>query len=71
MRTILVLILLVLSVGAYAQFNKCGHGFCPNSLGGHGFVAVGGGVAPLTNLRITNTGDFRITSSGDNRAVSP
>ncbi len=28
-------------------------------------------VVPLTNLRITNTGDFRVTSTGDNRAISP
>lgn len=27
--------------------------------------------APLTNLRIIGTGDFRITGTADNRAVSP
>lgn len=26
---------------------------------------------PLTNLRITSTGDFRVTNTGDNRAVFP
>lgn len=32
----------------------------------------GGGTAPpLTNLRITDTGAFRVTDTGDNRAVSP
>lgn len=28
-------------------------------------------VAPLSNLRITNVPDFRVTNTGDNRAVSP
>lgn len=31
----------------------------------------GGGGGPLTNLRITNTGDFRVTNTADNRAVAP
>jgi hypothetical protein len=37
----------------------------------HVGTADGSGSAPLTNLRIINTGDFRITNTGDNRAVSP
>lgn len=43
--------------------------------GGNMLLHVGssanGGGAPLTNLRITDTGDFRVTNTGDNRAVSP
>lgn len=32
----------------------------------------GGASPPLSNLRIINTGDFRVTNTaGDNRAVSP
>lgn len=26
---------------------------------------------PLSNLRITNSGAFRVTGAGDNRAISP
>lgn len=71
LRIIIAAALVLASAGAFAQFNKCGRGFCPGGFGGPGFSGPGGGVAPLTNLRITNTGDFRITSTGDNRAVSP
>jgi hypothetical protein len=44
--------------------------------GGNMLLHVGqadsnGTAPPLTNLRITNTGDFRITNTGDNRAVFP
>ncbi len=40
--------------------------------GGLGGNGVGQSAAPvLTNLRITNTGDFRVTNTGDNRAVFP
>lgn len=54
---------LVAARGAYAQF--CGGpGFCTSGGGG-------GGPPVLTNLRITNTGDFRVTNTGDNRAVFP
>lgn len=36
------------------------------------FVGSSGGAPPvLTNLRITDTGAFRITDTGDNRAVFP
>lgn len=36
------------------------------------FVGSSGGTpVVLTNLRITNTGDFRVINTGDNRAVSP
>lgn len=69
-RIIIAAALMLISAGAYAQFNKCGFGFCPGTFG-NGFPPSGGGIPPLTNLRITNTGDFRITSTGDNRAVTP
>lgn len=72
LRIAFVLIFALASAAAYAQFNKCGPGFCPGGIfSGGGISAPGGGVAPLTNLRITNTGDFRVTGTGDNRAVSP
>ena len=36
------------------------------------FVGSSGGAPPvLTNLRITDTGAFRVTNTGDNRAVFP
>lgn len=36
------------------------------------FVGSSGGApVVLTNLRIINTGDFRITNTTDNRAVAP
>jgi hypothetical protein len=42
--------------------------------GGFMMLHVGssdGGSVLLTNLRIINTGDFRITNTAANRAVSP
>lgn len=45
------------------------------SIGGASGIAngTGGGAPPppLTNLRITDTGAFRIIGTGDNRAVFP
>jgi hypothetical protein len=70
LRIALALALTVAAGAAYAQFNRCGNGFCPGSMFGDGFRPPGGSIA-LTNLRITNTGDFRITNTTDNRAVSP
>lgn len=64
--------LLVLCAGIYAaQAFGLGEG---NRFGRLGAASKGGGgspAPPLTNLRITNTGDFRITNTGDNRAVAP
>lgn len=71
MRALIVVALLVMASAAYAQFNRCGAGFCPGSIMGSGFSGGSAPVVPLTNLRITDTGDFRITSAGDNRAISP
>lgn len=69
----LICLLLAALIGsaAFAQFNKCGRGICPGGITAPGFRTPGGGVAPLSNLRITDTGDFRITNVPDNRAVSP
>lgn len=36
------------SAGAYAQFNKCGSGFCPGGFPGPGVTAPGGSVPPPT-----------------------
>lgn len=51
-------------------------GIGPRSIGLNVFGGIGQqGAAvtppPLTNLRITNTGAFRITNTSANRAVSP
>lgn len=64
MKTILAALFLI-SVGiAVAHAN----GFMMLHVGS----ADGSGVAPpLTNLRITNTGAFRITNTGNNRAIFP
>lgn len=62
-------ILLATACGAYAMgLGKLGFQF-----GREGAVVnkKGGASPPLANLRITNTGDFRITNLSDNRAVSP
>jgi hypothetical protein len=70
MRWLLGGLFALAATAALAQFNRCGPGFCPGGVA-PGFKQPGGTVTPLTNLRITNTGDFRITNTADNRAVFP
>lgn len=38
---------------------------------GYGAGGISGGGAPLTNLRITNSGAFRITNTGASRTIAP
>lgn len=72
MRAALILLLLAAaSTAAYAQFNKCGRGFCPGGINGPGVTTPGGSIPATTNFRVTNTGDFRVTSTGDSRVISP
>lgn len=69
-RAAFVALALVLLTGAAHAFGL-GLG---NRMGRLGAPSKAGSVTPpppLTNLRITNTGDFRVTNTGDNRAVSP
>lgn len=69
MRAAIALLMLLGTLAAAHAFSL-GLG---NRFGHLGAVGNGSGTPtpPLTNLRITNTGDFRITNTGDNRAVSP
>lgn len=47
LRIALVLIFVLISAAAYAQFNKCGPGFCPGSIfSGSGFSAPAGSITP-------------------------
>lgn len=65
MKVILVLILLVLSAGAYAQFNKCGSGFCPGGAFGPGFATSGSSITPPACSPGNATGemDFSVCSN--------
>lgn len=69
MRAVIALLLLAGTLAAAHAFGL-GEG---NRFGRLGVISKGTGTPapPLTNLRITNTGDFRVTNTGDNRAVSP
>ena len=58
---LVVLLMLVASAGAYAQFNKCGRGFCPGGIFGPGFPAPsGGGTPPATNFILMIDNSSRI-----------
>ena len=66
-RAVLIaLICMALASGTALAFTGLDGGF--GKLGARG---KGKAAAPLTNLRITNDGSFRIINTGDNRAVSP
>lgn len=59
-RLAIAMALVLVSAGAYAQFNGCSPGICPQTLFGHngfGPVGGGGGVASPTGkiLRIDGT----------------
>lgn len=58
-----VALALALASAAKAQFNGCLPGFCG--------PLIAASAPVLTNLRITNTGAFRITNTSANRAVFP
>lgn len=47
-RLALAAALVLVSAGAYAQFNKCGRGFCPGGAFGPGISTSGGSVPPPT-----------------------
>lgn len=65
-------IALLLLIGTLAAAHAFGLGKEGKNFGRLGSISnKKGSVGPLTNLRITNTGDFRVTNTGDNRAVFP
>jgi len=69
MRTAIAVLMLVGSLAAAHAFGLGKEGKMFGRLGS--LSNKKGAVVPLTNLRITNTGDFRITNTADNRAVAP
>lgn len=58
MKAVLIIILLVLSGAAYAQFNKCGSGFCPGGIFGPGFPPPGGSITPPVGCASTGIFDL-------------
>jgi len=52
LRIALAAAFVLASVGAYAQFNKCGRGFCPGGLPGPGGVNTQGGSIPAPTGKI-------------------
>lgn len=44
----LALAVVLVAGGAFAQFNKCGHGFCPGGSFGKGVNTAGSSVPPPT-----------------------
>lgn len=57
--------LMLASVGAYAQFNKCGRGFCPGGINGPGVTTPGGSIpaAPCAPGGPTGQMDFSLCSN--------
>lgn len=58
LRIALAAALVLASAGAYAQFNKCGHGFCPNGIFGRGVNTAGSSIAPPVCTPGNSTGEF-------------
>jgi hypothetical protein len=53
--------LMLASVGAYAQFNKCGRGFCPGGIfSGGGFSAPAGSITPSSSFILMIDNSSRI-----------
>lgn len=50
--------LMLASVGAYAQFNKCGRGFCPGGINGPGVTTPGGAITPPSGCASTGVFDL-------------
>ena len=46
------------SVGAYAQFNKCGRGFCPGGINGPGVTTPGGSIPAVPCVPGAATGEM-------------
>lgn len=46
LRIALAAAFVLASAGAYAQFNKCGRGFCPGGAFGPGIATQGGSIPP-------------------------
>lgn len=72
-RTIALVILLLAVFSSGVSARRFGLGHLGLGMGKLGAADSQGsnGVAPVTRLRITNTGAFRITNTGANRAVFP
>jgi hypothetical protein len=52
LRIALAAAIVLASAGAYAQFNKCGRGFCPGGGFGPGFPPSGGSITPPAGNRL-------------------
>lgn len=50
--------LMLASVGAYAQFNKCGRGFCPGGINGPGVTTPGGSIPAVPCVPGAATGEM-------------
>jgi hypothetical protein len=58
LRIALAAALMLASVGAYAQFNKCGRGFCPGGINGPGVTTPGGSITPPVGCASTGIFDL-------------
>jgi hypothetical protein len=62
------LVLGLLAAGvAFAQFNKCGRGFCPGGAFGSGFPAPGGSITPPVggnNILLVDGASFLLQTDG-------
>lgn len=71
----LLILALVVGVGKIARSEGIENPFARGAFevqGPNNYSGAGGSGPPvLTNLRITNVPDFRVTNTGDNRAVAP
>ena len=57
--------LMLASVGAYAQFNKCGRGFCPGGINGPGVTTPGGSVPlPTGKILLVDGVSFLLLTDG-------
>lgn len=65
LRILFASALILTSAAGYAQFNKCGYGFCPNGLTVDGFRVPGSSIPPPTCNPGSATGemDFSVCSN--------
>lgn len=64
LRILLAASLFLASAGAYAQFNRCGPGFCPQGVLVPGIAASGGGIVIVcVPGNATGVMDFSVCSN--------
>ena len=57
--------LMLASVGAYAQFNKCARGFCPGGFPGPGVTTQGGSLPAATGkILLVDGASFILLTDG-------